>query len=41
MVRVIGSGFVVQGLGLDFQRLGMRGQDPMLRIKDFEFKVQG
>ena len=41
MVRVIGSGFMVQGGGLGSQRLGMRGQDLMLRIKDFDFQVQG
>ena len=41
MLRVIGSGFTVQGWVLGSQRLGMRGQDLMLRIKDLDFKVQG
>ena len=39
--RVIGSGLMVQGWGLDSQILEMMGQDFMLRIKDFDFKVQG
>ena len=41
MVRVMCSGFTVQGWGLASQRLGMRGQDLMLRIEDFDVKVQG